>query len=48
MRSSQWYLLGIFLILMSFWFIRQDLDAEILCGTPKTNVGEGMEPLLKF
>lgn len=24
MRSSQWYLIGIFLILMSFWFIRED------------------------
>ena len=50
MRSSQWYLIGIFLILMSSWFIRQDLNAEKVCGTPAMGlaVEEGMESLQRY
>jgi len=31
MKSSQWYLIGIFLMVMSFWFIRLDLTYNIFC-----------------
>ena len=26
MRKSQWYLIGIFLMVMSFWFMRMDIN----------------------
>ena len=32
MKSSQWILIGIFLIVMGIWFIRQDFIAEKVCG----------------
>jgi len=32
MRSSQWFIIGIFLIVISLWFIRQDTIAQDLCG----------------
>jgi len=31
MRSSQWYLIGILLMVMSFWFIRLDLTYNTFC-----------------
>jgi len=36
MRSSQWFLIGIFLVLISFWFIRQDTIAQDVCGVAGT------------
>ena len=31
MKSSQWYLIGIFLMVICFWFIRLDLTYNIFC-----------------
>ena len=42
MKSSQWYLIGIFLILMSFWFIRMDMFWNLTC-----NVFDDSSPLNK-
>lgn len=32
MRSSQWYIIGTFLILMSFWFIKIDTTWGPICN----------------
>ena len=32
MRSNQWYIIGIFLILMSLWFIKLDTDWGLSCN----------------